>query len=145
MPKILLDTNVFIFSIEHPRSNSNIIIEMAVDGEIEIVISEEIKLELLEYLKREYGKDAAYKGRLLLESLPQINVVRQKQLKAHYKEFKGRINDKALPHLIAAELSKVESIVTYDRDFKNAQTKIPVYTPKEYIKRIEIEPFESEY
>ncbi len=145
MPKALLDTNVFIFSIEHPRSNSNIIIEMAVDGEIEVVISEEIKLELLEYLKREYGKDAAYKGKLLLELLPSIKVTGQKQLKKHYSEFIGKINDKDLPHLITAEVSKVESIVTYDRDFKNAQTKIPVYTPKEYVKKLGMKPFESEY
>ncbi|MDI6654495.1 MAG: PIN domain-containing protein, partial [Candidatus Hydrothermarchaeota archaeon] len=50
MPRVLLDTNVFIFSIEHPKSNSSIIMEMAIDGEIEVVISEEIKLEFVEKL-----------------------------------------------------------------------------------------------
>jgi predicted nucleic acid-binding protein len=145
MPKALLDTNVFIFSIEHPRSNSNIIIEMAFDGEIDVVISVEIKLELLEYLKREYGRDASYKGKLLLESIPKIKIVTPRLIKESYNEFKDRISDKDLPHLIAAELSKAESIVTYDRDFKNAKTKIPVYTPKEYVKHFGIKPFTSEY
>jgi len=145
MPKALLDTNVFILSIEHPRSNSSIIMEMAVDGEIEIFISEEIKLEFLEYLKREYGRTATYKGKLLLESIQKIKIVKQRTIKTHYNEFKGRINYKDLPHLIAAEVSEAESIITYDRDFKTAKTKIPVYTPKEFVKKLGMKPFESEY
>ncbi len=144
MPRALLDTNVFIFSIENPKSNSNIIIEMAVDGEVDIVISEEIRLEFIEYLKSEYGKDAAYHADLFLKTLP-AEVIEQKHIKNHFSEFKGKIKEKDRPHLIAAEISKVEYIVSYDRDFKRAKTKIPVLTPREFIEKFGIKPFNSEY
>jgi putative PIN family toxin of toxin-antitoxin system len=144
MPRALLDTNVFIFSIENPKSNSNIIIEMAVDGEVEVVISEEIRLELIEYLKSEYGKDAAYHADLFLKTLP-AEVIEQKHIRNPLRELRGRIKEKDLPHLAAAEISKVEYIVSYDRDFKRAKTGIPVLTPREFIEKLGIKPFDSEY
>ncbi len=144
MRRVLLDTNVFIFSIEHPRSNSNIVVEMAVGGEIEVVISEEIRLEFIEYLKSEYGRDAAYHADLLLKSLP-VETVEQERVRQRAKKLRGRIKNKDLPHLAAAEVSKVEGIVTYDRDFRDAKTTITVLTPREFIEGLGIEPFESEY
>lgn len=145
MPRVLLDTNVFIFSIEHPKSNSNIIIEIALDGEIEVVISEEIRRELIEYLKREYGKEATYHADLFLKTFPGIEIIDHNRIKQHFGKFKGRIKDKDLPHLCAAEISKVEAIISYDRDFKKAETKIPIFSPKEFVKNFGIKPFESEY
>lgn len=144
MPRALLDTNVFLFSIENPESNSNIIIEMAVDGEVEVVISEEIRLELIEYLKSEYGKDAAYHADLFLKTLP-AGVIEQKHIRNPLRELRGRVKGKDLPYLAAAETSKVEYIVSYDRDFKRAKTKIPVLTPREFVEKLGIEPFDSEY
>lgn len=129
MPSALLDTNVFIFSIEHPESNSNIIVEMAVDGEVEVVISEEIRLELIEYLRSEYGKDAAYHADSFLKTLP-AEVIEQKRIINHLSEFKGKIK---------------EYIVTYDRDFKRTKTTIPVLTPREFVEKLGIEAFDSDY
>ncbi|MCS4541908.1 MAG: hypothetical protein HY929_06280 [Euryarchaeota archaeon] len=60
-------------------------------------------------------------------------------------KFKGRIKEKDLSHLTAAEISKVDYIVSCDRDFKKAKTKIAVLTPKEFAKKFGIKPFESEY
>lgn len=111
MPRALLDTNVFIFSVEHPKSNSNIILEMAIDGEIEVVISEEIKLEFVEYVKSEYGRDSAYHAALFLKNLPSIEIVEQKRIRNHINKFRGKIKEKDLPHLAAAEISKVEYII----------------------------------
>ncbi|MFQ6137014.1 MAG: putative toxin-antitoxin system toxin component, PIN family [Candidatus Hydrothermarchaeales archaeon] len=142
---MLLDTNVFIFSIEHPRSNSNIAIEMAIDGEMEIVISEEMRLEFIEYLKSEYGKDATHHADLFLKSLPAIEIAEQRRVKEHIDKLEGRIKEKDLAHLAAAEISKVEYIVSYDRGFKRAKTKIPVLSPREFVERHGIAPFESEY
>lgn len=76
-------------------------------------------MEFIEYLKSEYGKDAAYHADLFLKTLP-AEVIEQKHIKNHFSEFKGKIKEKDLPHLIAAEISKVEYIVSYDRDFKRA-------------------------
>ncbi|MBI5253814.1 MAG: PIN domain-containing protein [Euryarchaeota archaeon] len=145
MRRVLLDTNVFIFSIEHPKSNSNIIIEMAIDGEIEVVISAEIRLEFIEYLKSEHGKDAAYHADMFLKSLPNIEIVEQRRIKSHINKLRGKIKEKDLPHLASAEISRVECVVSYDRDFKKAKTRIPVLTPKEFIEKLGIEPFESGY
>ncbi len=145
MRRVLLDTNVFIFAIEHPGSNSSIIVEMAVDGEIGVVVSEEIRLELVEYLRSEYGKDAAYRADLFLNGIPSFEVVDRELVGKHAKNLKGRIKDKDLPHLAAADVAKVDGIVSYDRDFKRAKTKIPVLTPREFVEDLGIEPFEYEY
>jgi predicted nucleic acid-binding protein len=145
MSRVLLDTNVFIFSIKHPRSNSNIIVDMALDGDVEVVISEEIRLELIEYLRSEHGRDAAYHAEGFLRGIPDLEIVGPEEMKGHIKKLKGRIKDKDLPHLAAAEVSRVEAIVSYDRDFKKAKTKIPVFSPREFVKELGIEPFEIEY
>jgi predicted nucleic acid-binding protein len=112
---------------------------------MEVVISEEIRLEFIEYLKSEYGKDAAYHADLFLKTLPSMEVVEQKRIKSHISKIKGKIKDKDLPHLASAEISKVEGIVSYDRDFKKAKTKMPVFSPREFVESLGIEPFESEY
>ncbi len=145
MRRVLLDTNVFIFAVEHPKSNSSIIVEMALDGEISIVISEEIRLEFVEYLRSEYGKDAAYHTDLLLTGIPALEIVDQSLTRQWAKKLGGRIKDKDLPHLAAAEAAKVDAIVTYDRDFRKAKTKIPVLSPREFVEALSIEPFEGEY
>ncbi len=145
MRRVLPDTNVFIFAIEHPGSNSSIIVEIVVDGEIGVVVSEEIRLELVEYMRSEYGKDAAYRADLFLNGIPSFEVVDRGLAGTHAKNLKGLIKDKDLPHLAAAEAAKVDSIVSYDRDFKRAKTKIPVLTPREFVEDLGIEPFENEY
>lgn len=145
MPKVLLDTNVFIFSIEQPLSNSHVIIDMLVEGEIEAVISEEIKLELIEYLKSEYGRSARYHAELFLEGLPKLEIIDAKRIKARIKEYKGKIKGKDLPHLVAAEIARVEYIVSYDRDFKRAKTSIEVLTPREFVSKLGLKPFNVEY
>ncbi|MCS4541907.1 MAG: PIN domain-containing protein [Euryarchaeota archaeon] len=89
MPRVLLDTNVFIFAIEHPRSNSNIAIEMAIDGEIEVIVSEEIKLELIGYLKSEYGRDTEYYANLFLENLPSLKIVESRNAKNTWANLKA--------------------------------------------------------
>ncbi len=145
MLRVFFDTNVFIFSIEHPRSNSSIAMEMAIDGEIEVVISEEVRLEFSAYLKSEYSKDAAYHADMFLKGLPFLNIVEQGLAREGMDKVKGNIKDKDLAHLAAAEVSKVVYIISFDRDFKRAKTSIPVLTPKEFVKKRGIKPFKTEY
>jgi len=57
--RIFLDTNVFIYAFEFPKSNSRKIIELLNEGKIEAVISERVIKEVQAYFKRYYGKDLA--------------------------------------------------------------------------------------
>jgi len=144
--KISLDTNVLIFSIEYPLSNSAIIIEKIIDGGIDVIISEETKLEFINYLKSEYGKDARYHAELFLKNLPNLKIVKKEAIKKHINKFRGKIHDKDLPHLTAAEIERVDCIVSYDRDFKEAKTEIKVLTPREFVeKKLKLLPFDVDY
>jgi len=57
--RVFLDTNVFIYAFEFPKSNSGKIIELLNRAEIEAVISERVLLEMQKYFSRYYTKDLA--------------------------------------------------------------------------------------
>ena len=55
--RIFLDTNVFIYAFEFPKSNSRKIIELLNEGKIEAVISERVIKEVQAYFLVSFDKD----------------------------------------------------------------------------------------
>ncbi|MEA3254855.1 MAG: hypothetical protein U9Q22_03355 [Candidatus Altiarchaeota archaeon] len=48
--------------------------------------------------------------------------------------------------MTAAEIEEVDCIVSYDRDFRKAETEIKVPTPKEFVRdKLKLLPFDVEY
>ena len=54
MPKVVLDTNIFISSVFWEKGNPHKIVEKAIEGKIQVFISEKILEELKEVLKRDF-------------------------------------------------------------------------------------------
>ncbi len=61
--RVLLDSNVFLFGFEGPRSNSHRILTMLLNGELRGVVTDRILREVLRYIGKHYGKDAARRFR----------------------------------------------------------------------------------
>lgn len=54
-----LDSNVFIFGFERPRSNSRRILDLLAEGEMEGVVTDRVVREVMRYFRRHHGKDLA--------------------------------------------------------------------------------------
>jgi len=138
--RIFLDTNVFIYAFEFPKSNSRKIIELLNEGKIEAVISERVIKEVQAYFKRYYGKDLAslFRNYLILSCtiVPTIHV------KDEMKKYRRKIKEKDLEQLAVVKKFGIKFLVSFDKDFK----KFKEYkTLKIFIEDIGLIPNEEEF
>lgn len=126
-----LDTNVFIFGIERPASDSGIILDLAEEGKIVPVTSYFTLNELREYFARTYGREAAINAIYFLISLPNLEIVTRDMLKQEINKYKGIVPDEDLPHLASAIIARVDYLVSYNRHFIESNAKNYVKTIKQ--------------
>jgi len=135
-----LDTNVFIYAFEFPRSNARKIIELLNRNEIEAIISERVLREVISYFRKYYRKDlaAAFRYYLLLSCA----VIPASEVRGEMSRFKGAIKDKDLEQLAVTKRLGLKDLVSYDKDFEPFEEYI---TPKRFIKTLGLDSEESEY
>lgn len=139
-PRIFLDTNLFIYAHEFPNSNSNRIIQLLNNKQIEGVISEQILKEIQLYFKRHYDKDLAGKFRYYL--LQSCAVIPRSQVQKEMKRWEDQIKEKDLEQLAVVKKLGIKFLVSYDRDFASFKEYL---TPKEFVKRMDLEPNQAEF
>jgi len=61
--RAFLDSNVFLFAVERPTSNSRRVVDLLAAGKLQGVVTDRIVREVTGYLRRHYGKDLAAKAR----------------------------------------------------------------------------------
>ena len=137
---IFVDTSVFLYSFACPNSNSSIVLTLAENKELHIVISELVFDEIKKFISQRFSEKDAYHSikyvRGLAEIVPRESIVDQ------MKNLEGKIADKDLEHLAAAEYRHVDYIIAYDKHFDVS----PKYrTPKEFSRELGIEPYSTEY
>jgi len=118
MPRrAFLDSNVFLFGFERPRSNSHEVLEMLAAGDVQGVVTDRVVREVMGYLRRHYGKDAAAKFRdfilLTCELVVEADVPPDRVLVA----LVGRKDAGALA---AARSLGLARLVSTDSDFAGA-------------------------
>lgn len=138
--RVFLDTNVFIYAFEFPKSNCGKIIELLNEGQIEAVISERVVKEVQTYFKKFYTKDLASTFRDYL--LRTCTVVFSVDVEEEIAKFKGMIKEKDLEQLATVKKLGIKFLVAYDKDFENFEEYI---TPKAFIKEMGIKAAASEY
>ena len=79
--KVYVDTNVFIFGVERPESNSRIILDLAEEGKIIPVVSYSLLEELREYFSRRYDRETAVNEIYYLISLPNLEIITRDKVK----------------------------------------------------------------
>ena len=145
--KMYLDTNVFIFGVERPESNSRIILDLVEEGKIVPVVSYSTLEELREYFSRRYDRETAINEIYYLVSLPNLEIITRDKVKQEIKNYKGVVPDKDLPHLVSAIMAQAEYLVSYNRHFIESKAKNYIKTVKQadVLKLLGIEPQTTGY
>jgi predicted nucleic acid-binding protein len=145
--KAYLDTNVFIFGVERPESNSRIILDLAEEGKIIPVVSYSVLEELREYFSRRYDRETAVNEIYYLISLPNLGIITRDKVKQEINKYKGVVPDKDLPHLVSAIIAQVDYVVSYNRHFIESKAKNYIKTIKQpdFLKLLGIELQTTDY
>ncbi|MDH5753982.1 MAG: PIN domain-containing protein [Candidatus Bathyarchaeota archaeon] len=145
--KAYLDTNVFIFGVERPESNSRIILDLAEEGKIILVVSYSTLEELREYFSRRYDRETAINEIYYLISLPKLEIITRDKVKQEINKYKGVVPDKDLPHLVSAIIAQADYLVSYNRHFIESKAKNYIKTIKQadFLKLLGIQPQTTDY
>jgi len=133
--KALLDSNVFIFAFERPKSNSRRIVAQLASGELRGVVTDRIVREVMRYFRRYYDKDLAARHRDLL--LLTCDLVLEQDLEIS-RELEHLVGPKDAGALAAARELGVSRLVSTDSDF----TRAPEHrTPREFLQERGMRPY----
>jgi len=132
--KAFLDSNVFIFGFERPRSNSRRILDLLVGGELHGVVTDRVVREVMWYMRRYYSKDVAGKFRDLM--LLTCELLLEEDLSID-SELSALVGAKDAGALAAVRSSGLSRLVSTDSDF----AKVPEHrTPREYLQELSESP-----
>jgi len=125
--RALLDTNVFIYAFETPKSNTHLIINALNQNRYEAIITESTFKEVYRHFKKQYTKKLADQYRIYLFTT--CKIVFNHQLKDYFPKYANLINDKDLEQLTATRELGVKYLVSYDKHFQGIEEH---KTPKQF-------------
>ena len=112
-PRVFLDTNVLLSGIVF-AGNERELLEAAIDGKLELVLSSDVIDEANEVLKKKFPKQVVLFPLFL--RMVKHEEISKREYKESEKRCAGLIGDKAdVPILAAAIVSKVDYLVTGDK------------------------------
>ena len=125
--RAFLDSNVFIFSFERPRSNSHRIIELLTEGKIRGVVTDRVVREVMRYFRKYYGKDLAAKFRDLIMLTCELILEEDLPVDRALVDLVGTKDAGALAAVRSLGLSR---LISADADFAD----VPEHrTPREFV------------
>jgi len=127
--RALLDTNVFIYAFEIPKSNSNLIVNALNQNRFEAIITESTFKEVYQYFRKHYDKKLADQYRIY--PFTTCKIVFSHQLRKHFPKYSHLINDKDLEQLSATRELGIKYLVSYDKHFQGIEEH---NTPKQFAK-----------
>lgn len=137
-----LDSMIYIFG-RLEECNSRLVLFLAQLGEFEIVASELVIEEVEKFFKQNFSRQAGYISRRFIEELSS-RIVRRNEITAEMEALKGKIKEKDLENLATVRHEKLEYLVAYDDDYKEAKIKEYI-TPKQFVKLFRLTPYKKEY
>jgi len=126
--KAFLDSNVFIFAFERPKSNSHRIVGRLVSGELRGVVTDRIVREVIQYFRKYYDKDLAARHRDLI--LLTCDLILEQDLEIG-TDLKDLVGSKDAGALAAVRAFGVARLVSTDSDFSRAPEH---RTPREFLR-----------
>lgn len=139
-PRVLLDTNVFVYAHERPRSNSRRVVDLLNEGRVEAVVTERVVREVVAYFKRHHGKDVAARFRDYLFAV--CTVVWRAELEEEMERLRGQIKEKDLEQIAAVRALGLRHLVSVDRDFEPFPER---RTPRAFLEALDESTADSEY
>jgi len=146
VPKIYVDSNVFIIGRMIRESNSRLILEAAERKIISVIISEDTIREVVEFFRRNLGKTQAAVARYYMLMMLNAEVVWRSDYNEQIEECKRDISDPDdSPHLSAALKAKSDFIVSTNRHFLRGAKRIKVITPKQMVEALSLKSYKTDY
>ena len=139
MPRVYLDTNIYIIGLLSADTNSRLLLEEVEKGDIKVILSDYLFDEVLTWFKSNKGKDCASKVRLYLLSIPKSEIVYDLEWNLFMGEWGGFVTDvDDIPHICSYFAGESEYFVTVNR--RLTQMKIKDYvnfiSPKRFIEDV---------
>jgi len=138
--RALLDTNVFIYAFEIPKSNSNLILTALNQDQFEAIVTESTFREVYRYFRKHYSKKIADQYRVYIFTT--CKIVFPHQLQPHLIKYIDEINGKDIEQLTATREFGIKYLVSYDQHFAG---KEEYKTPKQFAKILRLRTYLTEY
>jgi predicted nucleic acid-binding protein len=136
--KAFLDSNVFIFAFERPKSNSHRIVAQLVSGELRGVVTDRVVREVMRYFRKYYDKDLASRHRDLLLLTCDLVLEQDLRISPALQELVG---PKDAGALAAVRQLGVSRLVSTDSDF----SRVPEHrTPGDFLREQGVRPYPGE-
>jgi len=132
--RAFIDSNVFIFGFERPRSNSHRILERIAAGELQGVVTDRVVREVMGYFRRHYDKDLAARFRDFILLTCELVVEADLRIPRRIIALVGRKDAGALATVLRLGLSH---LVSTDRDFARTREH---RTPRRFLSEIRESP-----
>jgi predicted nucleic acid-binding protein len=138
--KVYIDSNIFIWGYNFPKSNSAKILDTLINSDTEIFVSEKVIDELRKYFCTYFTKDIFSEIQLLI--FGRFIVVYNFEIQDELINWKNKIKKKDLEHVCIIKKFNIPILVSYDKDFKSFSEYM---TPKEFIKFLGLKPSSTDY
>lgn len=137
---VFIDTNVFIFSFEYPKSNSRRIIDQLNEGKIDAIICDKVVKEVTRYFERHHTTELARLFRRYL--VGSCIIVPKEEVGKDMDKLRGTIKEKDLEQISVVRKYGIKYLVSYDRDFEGFEEYV---TPKKFVEILGLKAYDSEY
>jgi len=138
--RAILDTNVFIYAFETPKSNSSLIIIALNQNKFEAIITESTFKEVYQYFKKHYSKKLADQFRAYMFAT--CKIIFTNQLSQHMRKYANQIDKKDLEQLTATRELGIKYLVSYDKHFQGIEE---YKTPQQFAKILGIRTYPTNH
>jgi len=138
--KVFIDSSVLIRSFIYEESNSSIIFDLIVKGELKGIINSKVVTETLKVLKLLLDKDSVSLTFSLIHSL--FEIIPLTKYEDKMKILRNQIKEKDLEHLATVRALEIKFLIAFDRDFDEVNEYI---TPKKFLQSEGIQAYETEF
>jgi predicted nucleic acid-binding protein len=132
--RAFLDSNVFIFGYERPKSNSRRILDLLGSGEVHGVVTDRVVHEVMGYFRRHHGKDRASKLRDFILLTCELALESDLEIGRNLRDLVGPRDAGAVA---ATRTLGLAVLVSTDSDFAPIPERL---TPKAFLQTIRERP-----
>jgi len=113
---------------------------MILEGKFQGIINEKVIEEVRRYMKRRKGRNFAYMIESILRTHFKVHYLYE--IEDEMKKWEGKIKRKDLEHLATVKKFGIPYLIALDVDFIDFDE---YYTPKEFLNKLGIEGFDTDY
>ena len=136
--KAFLDSNVFIFGFEQPKSNSRKILDLLAAADLRGAVTDRVVREVIGYFRRHYRKDLAARFRDYVLSTCELVLEHDLQVPRQLTELVGRKDAGAVAATRALGLA---FLVSTDSDLQAVPQR---RTPREFLQELNQVPLQGD-